>query len=192
MLARAANRPEEVFTSDQLDVNMRGSILLAGFCEDPAVLEAAAGLPLRGLILSSLSAALLPVAKAMPFPIMVTEGFGLLPMNSAAFEVLTTDEPTEVTLNAEAADPLAFRRPEVILHRPQAELPVGSSEPAFLVPEQRVRVVRAPYRSQVGVLVQLRPGLEALPNGLKALTASVQLENGELVILPLANLELLE
>jgi hypothetical protein len=192
ILTRVANQPEEVFSSDQLDVNQRGSILQAGFCEDAAVLEAAAALPVRGLILASISAALLPVASAMPFPILITEGFGLLPMNSAAFEVLTTPESVEVVLNAEAFDPVMFRRPEVIIPRPAAGTPPDDRKPLLLAPRQRVRVVRAPYRSRVGELIQLIQGVETLANGVQTMTASVRLENSELVVLPLANLELLE
>jgi hypothetical protein len=52
--------------------------------------------------------------------------------------------------------------------------------------------VRAPHRSETGTLVALRTGLDLFPSGLRAPAAEVRLENGEEVILPLANLEVLE
>jgi hypothetical protein len=192
ILARLADRPEEVFSPDQLDVKHRGAVLVAGYCEDAQVLRAAAELPVKGMILASLSAALIPEASALPFPVMLTEGFGLVPMNSAAFTVLTTGDPAEVVLNAEAFDPLMFRRPEIILLRKESVPPAEGAGPAMLAPKQRVRITRAPYRSQVGVVIQLGQGMESLPNGLKAFTASIRLENGEIVVSPLANLEILD
>ena len=59
-------------------------------------------------------------------------------------------------------------------------------------PGQKVRVVRAPYQSQIGTLVTLKPGLEVLPNGIKAISAEIEMENSIRVKLPLANLEVLE
>jgi hypothetical protein len=68
--------PEDILTADRLDVSLRGAILLAGYCKDPEALKAAAGLPVRGLVLSSMEASLVPIAKKMPFPILVLDGFG--------------------------------------------------------------------------------------------------------------------
>jgi hypothetical protein len=59
-------------------------------------------------------------------------------------------------------------------------------------PGQRVRVVRAPYQAQIGTLVTILPGLEALPNGIKTTSAEIELENSVKVKLPLVNLEVLE
>ena len=59
----------------------------------------------------------------MRFPIMVTEGFGAIPMNSAAFKLLTTNNKREATVNAEHFDRYTGSRPEVII-----PLPI-SSEP---------------------------------------------------------------
>ena len=120
-----ASRPDHALSPDQLDASLRGAVVFAGYCDQAEVLKTAAEAPLKGLILSSMASALIPVAARMPYPIVLIEGFGLLPMNSAAFNLLVSNDRREVALNAEPWDRFANRRPEVFIPR-QA----GESRPA--------------------------------------------------------------
>jgi hypothetical protein len=56
----------------------------------------------------------------MRFPIVVTDGFGALPMNSATFRLITTNNNREATLNAEARDRYSGTTPEVIIPLPSS------------------------------------------------------------------------
>jgi hypothetical protein len=183
---------EDILTVDQFDIDLRESVVFAGYCGDEQVLRAADELPLRGLILSSMSAALIPVAEEISIPIVVIEGFGLLPINSSAFNLLITSEQREIAVNAEKMDAYANQRPEVFISLPVSRTVHEPREATLFSPGQKVRIVRAPYQSQIGTLVTLKPGLEVLPSGIKAISAEVELENSIRVKLPLANLEVLE
>jgi hypothetical protein len=183
---------EDILTVDQFDIDLRESVVFAGYCGDEQVLRAADELPLRGLILSSMSAALIPVAEEISIPIVVIEGFGLLPINSSAFNLLITSEQREIAVNAEKMDAYANQRPEVFISLPVSRTVHEPREATLFSPGQKVRIVRAPYQSQIGTLVTLKPGLEVLPSGIKATSAEVELENSIKVKLPLANLEVLE
>ena len=68
LMLPVAETPDEVLSVDRLDVSLRGAVLLAGHCNDPAALQAAGELPVRGIILASLSPALIPVAVQMGTP----------------------------------------------------------------------------------------------------------------------------
>ena len=184
--------PEDILTADRLDVSLRGAILLAGYCKDPEALKAAAGLPVRGLVLSSMEASLVPIAKKMPFPILVLDGFGQIPMNSTAFKLLTTSERREVAVNAVTWDRYAGTRPELIIQLPASEEPAVPQEVDVFAMGQHVRVVRAPHQGLVGTIVAMIPGQYLLPNGLRAASGEVQFENGAKVVLPLVNLEVLK
>jgi hypothetical protein len=183
---------EDILTVDQFDIDLRESVVFAGYCGDEQVLRVADELPLRGLILSSMSAALIPVAEEISIPIVVIEGFGLLPINSSAFNLLITSEQREIAVNAEKMDAYANQRPEVFISLPVNRTVHEPREATLFSPGQKVRIVRAPYQSQIGTLVTLKPGLEVLPSGIKATSAEVELENSIKVKLPLANLEVLE
>ncbi len=183
---------EDILTVDQLDIDLRESVVFAGYCGDEQVLHAAAELPLRGLILSSMAASLIPLAEEISLPIVIIEGFGLLPINSSAFNLLITSDRREIAVNAEKIDPYANQRPEIFISLPVNQMVHEPRDATLFSPGQKVRIVRAPYQSQIGTLITLKPGLEALPNGIKAILAEIELENSIKVKLPLVNLEVLE
>lgn len=185
-------KAEDIITVDQIDIDLRGTVVFAGYCGDEQVLRAAAELPLRGLILSSMAASLIPLAEEIPVPIVVIEGFGLLPINSSAFNLLITSDRREIAVKAEKMDNYANERPEVFISLPINQMVHEPRDATLFSPGQKVRIVRAPYQSQIGTLITLRPGMEALPNGIKTTSAEVELENSIKVKLPLANLEVLE
>ena len=183
--------PDELFSINMLDVSLRGSVLLAGHCSDPAVLQAASDLPIRGIILSSLSPALISLAGQMNYPIVVVDGFGLKPMDSAAYKLLSTSVKREVTLNAEPFDRQTGVRPEILIPMPVAQEPPLPREVETFAADQPIRLTRAPHAGAVGTLARLMPGLTAMPSGLRVAAAEVRLETGEQFVVPLANLEVI-
>jgi hypothetical protein len=183
-------KPDQLLTADQLDVSLRGSIVLAAHCNDPEVLKTAEELPLRGLILASMPASLAPIAAKTRIPILLIEGFGQRPMNPVAFKLLTTSERREAALNAETWDTYEGTRPELVITLPGSGALASPRDADMFAPDQQVRVLRAPYLGSVGTIARLK-GTVVLPSGLHAPAAEVRLENGESVVLPLANLEIL-
>ena len=174
LLVNIAEKPDGVLTASRIDVSLRGSILLAGMVKDADALQAAAELPVRGLILSSLYPSLIPVAREMRYPIMVTDGFGPLPMNSAAYRLLSTNAKREVTLNAEAFNRYTGTRPEIIIPLPTSSEPPASPSSQVFAPGLQVRMRRPPAMGAIGSIVILKPGLTTLPSGLRAPAAERQ------------------
>jgi hypothetical protein len=187
-----ARDPGTVLKIEHVDVSSRGGILVSGILDDEETLQSLAEIPVRGLILASVPSRLLPAIQQAPFPVMLTEGFGRIPMNSAAFRLLSTNTGREISLNAEANDPYQGTRPEGIIPLPVSGKPTSPPLVCELAAQQKVRVLRAPYQSQVGVILDLRSDEVILPNGIRAKAANVRLDSGERVIIPLANLEVLE
>lgn len=189
LLVNVAEGPGWVLTAARLDVSLRGSILMAGTVQEAETLKAAADLPVRGLILASLPPSLVQTTREMKYPIMTTDGIGSMQMNSAAYKLLSTNARRDIALNAEAFDRYSGARPEVII-----PLPVFSETPApkafaELQTGMQVRMRRPPAFGQTGVITTLLPGLTTLPSGLRAAAAEIKFENGESVIAPLVNLE---
>ncbi len=183
------NSPDDELLRTNLEVSLRGAILVAGHCQDPEALRIAASLPLRGLVLSSMPSELISLAKGLEIPIMLLEGFGRSPMNQAAFQLLTTSDKRDVAIHT-TFDPQMGDRPELFIPLPS----IGPTPPetTYFSPDQTVRIQGDPYRGQIGTIVQVHPGLTVLPNGVRAPAADVRLEQDTQVIIPLANLEVIE
>ncbi|GAB4543217.1 MAG: hypothetical protein Fur002_14870 [Anaerolineales bacterium] len=181
-------KPDSVLTASQLDVSFRGAVILSGIVKDPETLKVAAELQIRGLILASIYPSLLPLAREMRFPIMATDGFGPLPMNSLAYQLLKSNAKRDVTVNAEAYDRYGGGRPEVIIPLPVTEAP-DLAETVEFAPGLQVRMRRPPALGALGSILSIKPGQTVLPSGLRAPAAEIKLENGETALAPLVNLE---
>ncbi|MFZ1041046.1 MAG: hypothetical protein WCA79_02170 [Anaerolineales bacterium] len=189
ILTNLAEQSDSVLTAGRFDVSLRGSVILAGQCKDEDTLRAAAELPVRGLILGSLFPSLLPLAREMRYPILLTDGFGSMPMNSAAYRLLSTNVKRETSLNAEMIDRYNGAGPEVIIPLPVTSEPAPPQEVMAFAAGLTVRLRRPPAAGMIGTITALRPGLTILPSGLRAPAADIKLENGEQVLIPLINLE---
>lgn len=190
MMLNLTERPDDVLDPSRLDVSLRGSIILAGLLKDSDTLHAAAELPVRGLILSSISPALLPAAQQMRFPIVAIDGYGHYPMNTAAYKLLASNAKREVTINAETFNRYTGARPEIIIPLPVSQEPPLPNDVAQLELGQTVRLRRAPHAGKIGTLTKLPAGLVTFPSGLRATAAEVKLENEEKIFVPLVNLEI--
>jgi hypothetical protein len=143
----------------------------------------------RGLILSSIYPSLIQQAREMRYPIIATDGFGPMTMNSVAERLLSTNVKREVTVNAESYDRYTGSRPEVIIPLPISSEAPDLHETETFAPGLQVRMRRPPALGMIGSIVVVKPGMTALPSGLRAPAAEVKLENGEIVVAPLVNLE---
>jgi len=184
-----ADKPDAPLKAARLDVSMRGSILVGGQLQDAATLRMAAEAAIRGLVIGSIDPSLISLALEMRFPIIVTDGFGNLPINTAAFRLISTNNKREATLNAETHDRYSGVMPEIIIPLPSDKPPPEPRDVEAFAPGQTVRVRRQPAAGMIGAIVTLPSGLSAFPSGLRAQGAEVRLENGEQLLVPLVNLE---
>lgn len=174
-----------------LDLQLRGAVLAAGYCENPAPLHQATELSVRGLILGGLASELIPVARRLPYPVVVMEGFGKLPLCQPIFQLLTNNAGRDVALEARPSEPHAAQRPEVIIPLPssrEADLP---DEVIPMAPGLRVRALSGPQKGEVGVVREIMDKAFGYPSGILARSAIVDVEGSGPMALPLANLEVL-
>lgn len=183
--------PDQVLTADQIDMSLRGAILLAGHCGQRQALELAAQVPIRGLILGSLTTRLLPIAEKVPYPIILTEGFGTSAMNADAFMLFSNRKQEQTTLNAQRSNLISGERPEAIIPVKDAGRPPQPIGLQTFRIGQNVRLLNGPHKGQLGEIIGLLPASTLYPSGLRAAGADVELASGQSAIIPLANLELL-
>ncbi len=169
---------------------LAGAILVSGYCGDQSVIAAAEQLAVKGLILASMHPSLFAQAVGVDLPILLIEGFGQHPMNSLAWKILTANAGLLAAINAEPVDVYTGWRPEVIIPNRILQERGKPATIEIFAPGKKVRLIGLSRLGQVGDLIDLI-GETQLLNGLTATAARVQLEDGELVNIPLANLEIL-
>lgn len=190
LMVIAAKSPDHEIAPDQLDVSMRGAVVMAGHCNDAEVLKTADELPLRGLILSTISPSCVPAAKECQVPVIVLDGFGHRPFNTAAYKLLTTSDRREVAINPIPWDRTSGIRPELIIPLPGKGSLEPPSEAKMFEKGQMVRALRAPYAGKIGKITSIKEN-KRFQSGLHLQAAEIRLEDGDKVVVPLANLEVL-
>lgn len=187
LLRLMVGQPHEMIPASHLNAGLRSTILIAGMTVDAAMLEQARAVQVRGLIVGSLNAELLPLAREMPYAILITEGFGFLPYSEQVFSVLATLDGRDANLNAIHTARQGRSRPELFAPLSGSAAPPAASK--GLSVGDRVRVLAEPYLAQTGTLQVLGEQRHTLPNGVNAAVCEVRLESGELLWVPYPNLE---
>ncbi|MBN2555632.1 MAG: hypothetical protein JXA97_06805 [Anaerolineales bacterium] len=178
--------------TDKLDVNLRGAVLIAGTCQHPGPLKQAHELAVRGIILGSAPSELIPLMRRLPFPILILEGFGEVPINPTSFNMLSTNIGREVCLNARNSRAYESQCPEVIIPLP-ATKDVDLPDDVFpLKNGVRVRLLRSPYFGESGIIREVLDRAVQFPSGILAHSVRVELSSGGTVTVPMANLEVIQ
>jgi hypothetical protein len=177
---------------EQLNISFRGTILAAGYCIKAEVLELASTIPIKGLVLGSISSELIPAAMTANFPIMVIDGFGSNPINKAADKILAANKDKNVALNAQVHDPFLGNYPELIISNPttsEANLPVQSES---LQPGKKVIIINSPQSPQIGTIDQINYEKQTTPSGIMTQTAEVSYGLDQEATIPLNNMEIIK
>ena len=123
VLKTLADSPHSVLTRESIEAGIQGAVVVAGQGMTSETLELAQEMQVRGIIVGSLVPSLTQVANAVEFPIVLTEGWGTIPMSSIIFDVLRANDGREVSLHGQVGGSWARVRPEAIVPLPAREPP---------------------------------------------------------------------
>ena len=125
--------------------------------------------------------------------VILTEGFGDISMARRTFDLLKNFEGHEASVNGTTQIRAGVMRPEIII-----PLEAGDSEEeteaagGYLELGLPLRIIRDPYFGMLGTVKGLPSDPHVLGSGSKARVLEVELTSGESVIVPRANVELIE
>ncbi|MBI5303507.1 MAG: hypothetical protein HY868_15340 [Chloroflexi bacterium] len=188
ILRKAVDAPGSVLTDEQIDVSARGAILLAGAGITETALQRAAQEQAAGLIIGSISAKIKSLLVTLSLPVMVTEGFGEIPMALPIFEMLARHSGEEAFLDAKMPNP------EIFIPALSAAVSGETAQvPATLSCEigATVRITSGPLIGQVGKIADAPALPQVLESGISVWGAEVELLTGSRAFVPWENLELI-
>ncbi len=206
-LKLACQSHEEELSDDLITSDMKGCIIIGGArltskAIDKAKQVGAAAIVTGGIDDQDLKTFLgydLGVAitgsEKMGLTIIITEGFGEIAMAERSFKLLASHEGHEAAVNGATQIRAGVMRPEVLIPLAGVVSPTQKDQapPDGLLEIGRpVRIIRDPYFGQIGAVSGLPHEPHVLGSGSKARVLEVKFESGKRVVIPRANVELIE
>ncbi|MCA9872773.1 MAG: hypothetical protein KC441_03945 [Anaerolineales bacterium] len=188
LLKVLTNTPNALFFPEEITKEANSAILVVGWFDQLKVLERARDMGVRGIITGSLPANICRVASLIDLPVFVTNGIGAQGMSAPVFDLLQAADGRRTALLGKKSG-VRTDRPQIVIQADKKTTtdPRSAAEP--LTEGQTVRLLRQPYLNQVAKVSHLYDLAQTTPAGNKAHGADVQLENGQIVFVPYANME---
>jgi len=203
----AVDSPYEILKSDRINENLKGAIVVGGRTADIDAINKAAEVGIKALVLGSIDDGVLRefvgydigVAitgnENVPFTLIITEGFGDLPMAERTFNLFKKFEGLKASANGATQIRAGVQRPEVIIFRKDVdpfEEVEDKLESGHLDIGTTVRIIRDPYFGEIGTVIDLPNEPIVIETESKVRVLKVRLMDGREVVIPRANVELIE
>ncbi|MDQ7793514.1 MAG: hypothetical protein RDU89_03750 [bacterium] len=130
----------------------------------------------------------------IPLTLLVTEGFGPMPMAPRTLQLLQALDGQTACVNGATQIRAGVLRPEIII--PYPDRPAGG-EPSVcqatgLAPGTLVRIIREPAFGKLARVRELPPELVAIETEARVRVLRARLEDGAVLTVPRANVEIME
>jgi len=125
--------------------------------------------------------------------LIITEGFGEMDMSPRTFELFKEFEGYMAAINGATQIRAGVMRPEIIIpHDMRAPEDEAEALSGGMRPGTPIRIIRQPYFGMLGKVHNLIVELQVVETGSGVRVVEVELEGGGIVVVPRANVEILE
>lgn len=206
-LTVAVAKPDEALTPSHLKPEMKGAVVVGGSFLSAETMAKAKAIGVAGLVVGGihdkdLRALLgydLGVAitgtEQVGFTLILTEGFGTIPMAQKTFALLSAHAGEKATVSGATQIRAGVIRPEIIIAKP-----AGSVQAAGAAMGQRegirigdpVRIIRDPLFGRIGEVSALPSELQRIPTESEVRVLEVRFPDGRTAVIPRTNIEVIE
>lgn len=182
--------------------DVRGAVLVGGTRPSGAALRYAAHQGAVGMIVGSIDdqalaeylgydlGIALTGDEAISMSVIVTEGFGVIPMAARTAQILREFAGRRASLNGATQVRAGAVRPEIIIAHAEAGENDRDTTLEGLRLGASIRLIRVPYFGLRGTITELPTEAQRIETGAFARVLIAQLEDGRTVAVPRANVEL--
>lgn len=124
--------------------------------------------------------------------LIITEGFGKMNMSLRTFDLLKEFDGFRASVNGTTQIRAGVLRPEIIVPHDIAEEDDGEGVAQGMVSGTPIRIIRQPYFGAIGVVHSLPVELQRLESESAVRVIRIELDGGEVVTVPRANVEIIE
>ncbi len=196
--------PDVLLGPQHMDASHAGKIIVGGCGVTLEGLRKASELGIKGIIVGAIRdsdlvsflgydiGVAITGQELIDLTVLVTEGFGELAMADRTFKLLKSIEGQMASLNGATQIRAGVIRPELIVPNESASgdghIASGGQE---LKAGAAIRIIREPYFGKLGTVTDLPAQLMVVESGTEVRVLKAKLSNGEEVIVPRANVEII-
>lgn len=201
----AASSPDDPLDASAIGEQHRGCVVVGGSLITASALQHAASMGASAVVAGGIVdrdlidflgydiGVAITGHEDIPLTIIVTEGFGRIPMARRTFDLLRSLEGRSASVNGATQIRAGVIRPEIIVPLESPVSDVGYTD----FPEQdlhvgaTVRLIRQPHFGEIATVTDLPPEPVLIPSGSTVRVLKARLSTGEEVTVPRANVEIL-
>jgi len=202
---------DELLTAEKIKPECKAKILVGGALVTGDAIKKAAEIGVKGIVsggindedLTNFLGYKIGVAitghEDVLFTIIITEGFGKMNMSKKTFTLLNEFDDRQASINGATQIRAGVIRPEIIIPRPELkseEMVKHKEKKEFLeqglVPGTTIRIIREPFFGALGTISKLPVPLRRIETESDVRVLEAELEDGRRVIVPRANVEIIE
>jgi biotin carboxyl carrier protein len=200
----AVDRLDKVLSEDLIKPEDKGAVLIGGSMVTMEALKKSVEIGVSCIVvggirhddLTSFTGEEIGVAitgqEELGLIVIITEGFGTMPMSQSTFDLLKSFEGYQASVNGATQIRAGVLRPEIIIPH-QEVMEQGLEElTSGMVPGTPVRIIRQPYFGAIGLVKFLPVELQQVESESYVRVLDVELDDGTVVTVPRANVEIIE
>ncbi len=204
IIQKLVNNADDIIEKDMIKAEHQGKILIGGSFIDSVSLKHAAQCGVKGIVVGGIDdedlrnflgydiGVAITGSEKIGVTLMITEGFGKMKMAQRTFDLLIAQQGKKASINGATQIRAGVLRPEIVIPLPGEKAEKSRTKSQGLEIGCPIRVIREPNFGAIGEVKELPPELQKIETEAKVRVLAVKLENGETVMLPRANVEMIE
>jgi len=204
-LTIACHNPSDVLDADLIGENLADKIIVGGSKVTSDAIKKAIELGVKGIIVGGIDdsdlrdflgyelGVAITGSEKLGATLVITEGFGQIDMADQTFQLLKSREGMKTSINGATQIRAGVVRPEIVI--PLESITQAGDvddESTYLEVGTPIRIIREPYFGSLGRVTDLPVKLQSLETEAKVRVLEVEFDDGQRVILPRANVEIIE
>jgi len=205
-IAVVVSSPDEDLAPEALKENHKGKILIGGKHASLATIKRAIELGVNAIVVGGIHdrdlrqllgydiGVAVTGTEQIGLTLIVTEGFGMIPMADYTFRLLASRNGENASVSGATQIRAGVMRPEIIVPGFPKNVTECKKDQGrgWIEPGDPIRIIREPHFGVIGTVKSLPPELTVIGSESHARVLEVSLEGGEVIVVPRANIEVLE
>ncbi|OGR42157.1 MAG: hypothetical protein A2X35_06750 [Elusimicrobia bacterium GWA2_61_42] len=202
----AVSSPDEDLQPEALKETHKGKILIGGKHASLATIKRAIELGVNAIVVGGIHdrdlrqllgydiGVAVTGSEQLGVTVIITEGFGMIPMAEYTFKLLSSRNGEKASVSGATQIRAGVMRPEIIVPGFPKNVTECKKDQGrgWIEPGDPIRIIREPHFGVIGTVKSLPPELTVIGSESHARVLEVTLDGGEVIVIPRANIEVLE